>query len=92
MSATARLAEFVVKTSFEECPPDVVVRVRRAALDTLGLDEREAVTLASIVQAEARYEDEMPTIAAVYLNRLRRRMPLQADPTVLYARDTVELG
>ena len=37
MSATARLAEFVVKTSLEECPPDVVVRVRRAALDTLGV-------------------------------------------------------
>jgi 2-methylcitrate dehydratase PrpD len=37
MSATARLAEFVVKTSLEECPPEAVVRVRRAALDTLGV-------------------------------------------------------
>jgi 2-methylcitrate dehydratase PrpD len=37
MSATARLAEFVVKASLEECPPDVVVQVRRAALDTLGV-------------------------------------------------------
>ena len=37
MSATARLAEFIVKTSLEDCPIEAVVRVRRAALDTLGV-------------------------------------------------------
>ena len=37
MSAAARLAEFIVKTSLEECPSDVIVQVRRAALDTLGV-------------------------------------------------------
>ena len=58
---------------------------RRQRLEQIGLSEREAVTLASIVQAEARDWDEMATIAAVYLNRVRRRYPLQADPTVLYA-------
>jgi UPF0755 protein len=58
---------------------------RRARLDSLELSERELVTLASIVQAEARIVDEMPLIAGVYWNRLDRRHPLQADPTVLYA-------
>ncbi len=50
-----------------------------------GLTEREIVTLASIVQAEARRLEEMPIIASVYHNRLRTGIPLQADPTVLYA-------
>ncbi len=49
-----------------------------------GLDEHQLVTLASIVQKEAGNNDEMPLIAAVFLNRLQRRIPLQADPTVIY--------
>jgi UPF0755 protein len=58
---------------------------RRARLDTLGLTLRQATTLASIVQAEARKVEEMPRIASVYENRLERGWMLQADPTVLYA-------
>jgi UPF0755 protein len=58
---------------------------RRAALDSIGLGEREIVTLASITQAEARHVDEMPTIASVYHNRVADGWLLQADPTVLYA-------
>lgn len=58
---------------------------RRALADSIGMSEREVVTLASIVEAEARRPEELRTIAAVYHNRLRRNYPLQADPTVQYA-------
>jgi UPF0755 protein len=58
---------------------------RRARLDSIGFSERELVTLASVVEKEARVGEERPVIAGVYVNRLQRGMLLQADPTVQYA-------
>ena len=58
---------------------------RRALLPAADRTELEVVTLASIVQAEAGNEEEMPLIAGVYRNRLESGWLLQADPTVLYA-------
>lgn len=57
----------------------------RALADSVGLGENEVVALASIIQAEAVYDSEMPRISAVYHNRLGRGWRLEADPTVAYA-------
>lgn len=59
--------------------------VWQARLDSLKWSRHELVTLASIVEAEARYAPDRPFISAVYHNRLRRGMRLEADPTVSYA-------
>jgi UPF0755 protein len=57
-------------------------------LRALGHSRHEIVTLASIVEREAKIAEERPVIAGVYYNRLRAGIALQADPTVQYARGT----
>lgn len=58
---------------------------RRAKASRLGLTPVEVVTLASIVEEESNKSDEQPVIARLYLNRLKKGMRLQADPTVKFA-------
>ncbi len=58
---------------------------RKAKAAALNLDPIKTTILASIVDAEALYDREMPTIAGLYLNRIKKGMLLQADPTVIFA-------
>jgi UPF0755 protein len=68
-------------TAFQEnLPADVYARANRA-----GLSLHQVITLASIVEREARVPDERPIIAQVFLSRLQLGIPLEADPTVQYA-------
>lgn len=58
---------------------------RRHMAESIGLTPNEVCTLASIIDEETANTGEKPMIAGMYLNRLKRDMPLQADPTVKFA-------
>ena len=57
----------------------------RARASAGGLTTRQAITLASLVEKETGKPEERPLVAAVYRNRMKIGMPMQADPTVVYA-------
>lgn len=58
---------------------------RRAKALAINLDPIQVTILASIVDAEALHDDEMPAIAGLYLNRLKKGMKLESDPTIIFA-------
>ena len=99
-SPEAMFAIFIPNTYevYADIAPDALVRKmkqeydrffssaqRGAQLEALGMTPYEVMVLASIVHEETNAADEMARIAGVYVNRLKRGMPLQADPTLKYA-------
>ncbi len=58
---------------------------RIAKAHKIGLSSNQVITLASLVYEESKQPEEQPRIAGLYINRLKRRMPLDSDPTLKYA-------
>jgi UPF0755 protein len=79
-TSASRLVRLMVDRFEHNFPPEL----RQAAL-ARGLTVHQAVVLASLVEKETARDDERPLVAAVYLNRLAKGMPMQCDPTVIYA-------
>lgn len=84
------------KLNWNTAPEDFVIRMakefktfwneeRKTKARKLGLSQSEVTTLASIVEEETKKNDEKPTVAGVYLNRIRKGMRLEADPTLIFA-------
>ncbi|MBC7261765.1 MAG: endolytic transglycosylase MltG, partial [Chloroflexi bacterium] len=78
-------ATALIDTMLQNFDRRVTIEMRKQALDQ-GLTLFQVLTLASIVEREAVVPEERPIIASVYLNRLRRGIYLEADPTVQYAK------
>ena len=77
-------AEDVIQRMLEALNENFTPELRSQALDQ-GLTMHGVLTLASIIEREAKVPDERPIMAQVFLQRLRRGIPLEADPTVQYA-------
>lgn len=74
-----KILRFMVRTMRKKFTPALRERAK-----AMGFSIHQALTLASIIEKETSLSSERPLVAAVFINRLRRRMRLQSDPTVIY--------
>jgi UPF0755 protein len=74
-----RIAEVLTNQFFTVLPANAAAKAR-----ALGLDVPQVITVASLIEREARADDERALMAGVYYNRLRAGMPLQVDATIEY--------
>ena len=77
--STRQIMRRMVDRFWEKIPPDMINQAAER-----GLSPHEFVTFASLVGKETGYRAEKPLIAAVFYNRMKKRMPLQSDPTTVY--------
>jgi UPF0755 protein len=77
----------ILKKSYDE----VWTKERRNKAKAVGYTVPEVITLASIVQSESAIKSEQQKIAGVYINRLKKDMKLQADPTIVFANQSFEV-
>ena len=78
--------EFTRTQTMEEMAAAMVKQFRQVAREiSLASDVQKTVTLASIIEKETAAPEERPLVASVYSNRIAKNIPLQADPSVIYA-------
>jgi peptidoglycan lytic transglycosylase G len=82
-------AEQLLRMMLAQLRQHLTAPIKQAA-DRHGLSIHQLLTLASIIQKEAGNEAEMPLISAVFHNRLQKKIPLQADPTVIYGLESFD--
>ncbi len=78
-ASSKKILEFMVRTMRKKFSPAL-----REQAKAMGFTMHQTLTLASIIEKETSLGSERPLIAAVFINRLKRRMRLQSDPTVIY--------
>jgi UPF0755 protein len=79
LATSSQILAAMLRRFYAVLTPQVEARMFR-----LGMNSRQLVTMASIIEKEAEVPGERPTIASVFYNRLALRMPLQSDPTAQY--------